>query len=134
MLDPTTRILVVDDVPLMRRMTCSFLSKMGIKEVREAKDGKTALEALKQDRADLVITDWKMPEMNGLDLLREMRSDEALREIPMLLMTATDDKGDLTEALKRGVSDYIAKPFDSKSLEAKIRKVLHETGYLRRMR
>ncbi len=129
MLDPTTRILVVDDVPLMRRLTCSFLSKMGIKEVREAKDGKAALEALRQALADLVISDWNMPEMSGIELLREIRSDAALKGIPLLLMTATDDKGDINEAMKCGISDYIAKPFDSKSLEAKIRTVLTESQY-----
>lgn len=124
MLDPSTKVPVVDYVSLMRKLICAFLSKMGITSVREAGTGTAALQDLRLNGTDLVISDWNMPEMSGIDLLVEMRKDESLKRIPLLLMTARDDKLDLAAAFKAGVSDYISKPFDSKSLEEKVRKVL----------
>jgi two-component system chemotaxis response regulator CheY len=125
MLDPSTKVLVVDDVPLMRKLTCSFLNKMGITNVREVATATGALLELRLNRVDLVISDWNMPEMNGIELFHAMRKEETLKRIPLLLMTARDDTGDLAAALKAGVSDYISKPFDSRALEEKVRKVLH---------
>ena len=123
MLNPDMNVLVVDDAATMRRIVRSLLRELGIKNVREAEDGEMAFEDLKRQRADLVVSDWAMPKMTGIELLRAIRQDEALKEIPVLMVTAESKKENIMEAVQAGVSNYIVKPFNSKTLEDKLNKI-----------
>jgi two-component system chemotaxis response regulator CheY len=99
------------------------LRELGIKNVREAEDGEIAFEDLKRQRADLVVSDWSMPKMTGIELLRAIRHDETLKDIPVLMVTAESKKENIMEAVQAGVSNYIVKPFNSKTLEEKLNKI-----------
>ena len=123
MLNPDMNVLVVDDAATMRRIVRSLLRELGIKNVREAEDGEMAFEDLKRQKADLVVSDWAMPKMTGIELLRAIRQDEALKEIPVLMVTAESKKENIMEAVQAGVSNYIVKPFNSKTLEDKLNKI-----------
>jgi len=123
MLNPDMNVLVVDDAATMRRIVRSLLRELGIKNVREAEDGEMALEDLKRQRADLVVSDWAMPKMTGIELLRAIRQDDALKETPVLMVTAESKKENIMEAVQAGVSNYIVKPFNSKTLEEKLNKI-----------
>jgi len=123
MLNPEMNVLVVDDAATMRRIVRSLLRELGIKNVREAEDGEMAFEDLKRQKADLVVSDWAMPKMTGIELLRAIRQDEALKEIPVLMVTAESKKENIMEAVQAGVSNYIVKPFNSKTLEDKLNKI-----------
>jgi two-component system chemotaxis response regulator CheY len=116
-------VLVVDDAPTMRRIVRSLLRELGIKHVREAEDGSAALEQLKQQRADLVVSDWNMPQMTGIELLRAIRGDDGLKDIPVLMVTAESKKENIMEAVQAGVNNYIVKPFNAKTLEEKLTKI-----------
>ncbi len=123
MLNPDMNVLVVDDAATMRRIVRSLLRELGIKNVREAEDGEMAFEDLKRQKADLVVSDWAMPKMTGIELLRAIRQDDALKEIPVLMVTAESKKENIMEAVQAGVSNYIVKPFNSKTLEDKLNKI-----------
>ncbi len=116
-------VLVVDDAPTMRRIIRSLLKEIGFKNIREAENGSTALELLKNKKADLVLSDWNMPEMNGLEFLKAIRGDGALKDLPVLMITAESKKENLMEAVKAGVSNYIVKPFNAKTLQDKLDKI-----------
>ena len=116
-------VLVVDDAPTMRRIVRGLLRELGLKNVREADDGTTALQALKTKKADLVVSDWNMPQMTGIDLLRAIREDGALKDIPVLMVTAESKKENIMEAVQAGVNNYIVKPFNAKTLEDKLAKI-----------
>ena len=116
-------VLVVDDAATMRRIVKGLLRELGIKNIREAENGSTALDELRKKKADLVVSDWNMPIMNGLDLLRAIRQDNDLKSTPVLMVTAEAKKENIIEALQAGVSNYIVKPFNAKTLEEKLSKI-----------
>jgi two-component system, chemotaxis family, chemotaxis protein CheY len=123
MLNPEMNVLVVDDAATMRRIVRSLLRELGLKNIREAEDGEMALEDLKRQKADLVVSDWAMPKMTGIELLRAIRQDEALKDTPVLMVTAESKKENIMEAVQAGVNNYIVKPFNSKTLEEKLSKI-----------
>jgi two-component system chemotaxis response regulator CheY len=123
MLNPDMNVLVVDDAATMRRIVRSLLRELGIKNVREAENGEMAFEDLKREKVDLVVSDWAMPKMTGIELLRAIRQDESLKEIPVLMVTAESKKENIMEAVQAGVNNYIVKPFNSKTLEEKLNKI-----------
>jgi two-component system chemotaxis response regulator CheY len=116
----TMKILAVDDSPTMRRIMKNQLKQLGFDEVDEAENGREALARLGQSTYDLVITDWNMPEMGGLDLVKEIRRSEPLKNLPILMVTTVSAKEDIVTALKAGVSNYIVKPFDAPTLQGKL--------------
>src|SRR5258705_12276927 len=119
MLNPDMNVLVVDDAATMRRIVRSLLRELGIKNVREAEDGEMAFEDLKRQKADLVVSDWAMAKMTGIELLRAIRQDDALKEIPVLMVTSESKKENIMEAVQSGVSNYIVNQFISKTFEDK---------------
>ena len=120
----TMMILAVDDSPTMRRIIINTLKRAGYEDVVEAEDGKDALAKLETENIDFVITDWNMPEMDGLTLVTNMRQSEAHSKIPVLMVTTRSVKDDIVEALKAGVNNYIVKPFTPDTLKEKIDQVL----------
>ena len=123
MFNPDLDVLVVDDAPTMRRIVKGLLHELGFKNMREAENGSTALEELKRKKADLVVADWNMPVMTGIDMLKAIRADEALKGIPVLMVTAEAKKENIVVALQAGVSNYIVKQFNAKTLEDKLNKI-----------
>ncbi len=118
------KILAVDDSPTMRRIIINTLKRAGYNEVVEATDGKDALAKLKVEEVNLVITDWNMPEMDGLTFVTMLRSMEEYKSIPILMVTTRSVKDDIVNALKAGVNNYIVKPFTPDTLKQKIEQVL----------
>ena len=118
------RILIVDDSLTMRRILVNTVIKAGYSDVDEAGDGKDALAKLMAGEYDLLMTDWNMPNMNGLELVRAVRADEKFGSIPILMVTTRSMKEDIVSAIKAGVSGYIAKPFDAKTLNDKITEIM----------
>lgn len=123
MYDPAMDVLVVDDAAAMRGMVKRLLRELGLTNLREAENGSLALDQLKRKRAGLVVSDWNMPVMNGIDLLRAIRADAVLKETPVLMVTAEAKKENLIEALQAGVDNFIVKPFTAKTLEEKLNKI-----------
>ncbi len=117
------KILVVDDFSTMRRIIKNLLRDLGFTNVDEADDGKTALPILKQGHVDFLITDWNMPEMTGIDLLKEVRADAALAHIPVLMVTAEAKREQIIAAAQAGVNGYVVKPFTAAVLKEKIDKI-----------
>lgn len=118
------RILMVDDSARMRRIIIGTLRRAGHLDVTEAADGKDALEKLRQENFDLVITDWNMPEMDGLAFVMHVRSDRRLRHLPILMVAITSVKDEIQKAFKAGINDYIVKPFTAETLSEKISSLL----------
>jgi two-component system, chemotaxis family, chemotaxis protein CheY len=116
--------LVVDDFSTMRRIIKSVLHEMGYANVTEADDGNTALPLLKNGNFDFLITDWNMPGMGGLELLKIVRADPRLAKLPVLLLTAEAKREQIVEAAKAGVSGYVIKPFTPATLKEKIEKIV----------
>ncbi|MFQ5432588.1 MAG: chemotaxis response regulator CheY [Nitrospinota bacterium] len=125
-LDPNLRVLVIDDFATMRKIEKNILGQLGIKNVDEADDGSTALPKLQANQYDIVLLDWNMPTMTGLELLKAVRSDENLKGIPVIMVTAEALKDNIVAAAQAGVNDYIVKPFTAATLEEKINKVLKQ--------
>ena len=123
-LDSNLKVLVVDDFATMRKIEKNILGQLGVKNVDEADDGSTALPKLQANKYDIVLLDWNMPTMTGLELLKAIRSDENLKSIPVIMVTAEALKDNIVAAAQAGVNDYIVKPFTAASLEEKIAKVL----------
>lgn len=119
-----TKILVVDDVASMRYVTKSILMIADFTNVSQATDGAAALELLKKENFDLIICDWDMPNMTGLELFEEMKTDDKLKSIPFLMLTGNTDQGKVDVALKAGVSDYAIKPLQPSELLEKIKSCL----------
>ncbi|MBA4501044.1 chemotaxis response regulator CheY [Marinobacterium marinum] len=117
------KILVVDDFSTMRRIIKNLLRDLGFTNVDEADDGKTALPILKQGGVDFLITDWNMPEMTGIDLLKEVRADASLAHIPVLMVTAEAKREQIIAAAQAGVNGYVVKPFTAAVLKEKIDKI-----------
>jgi two-component system chemotaxis response regulator CheY len=120
MADENMKILVADDFSTMRRIIRNILKQLGFKNVEEVEDGAVALERLLQEDFDFVITDWNMPKMTGLDLLKAIRANEKLKDIKVLLVTAESDKENIIQAAQAGVNDYVVKPFTADVLQTKI--------------
>ncbi|MBT00681.1 MAG: chemotaxis protein CheY [Oceanospirillaceae bacterium] len=117
------KILVVDDFSTMRRIIKNLLRDLGFTNVDEADDGKTALPILKQGRIDFLITDWNMPGMTGIDLIKEVRADPNLAHIPVLMVTAEAKREQIIAAAQAGVNGYVVKPFTAAVLKEKIDKI-----------
>ncbi len=122
-MDLSMKILIVDDFSTMRRILKNILKQLGFSEITEADDGTTALEELKQNKCDLIICDWNMPKMTGIDLLKTIRADEELKAIPFLMVTAEAQKQNVIEAVKAGVSNYVVKPFTADQISEKLEKI-----------
>lgn len=118
--DPRMRFLIIDDSMTMRRIIGNILVRLGYSEVMHAANGRDALSRLATDRVDVVITDWYMPEMNGLDFVRTLRNSPATRHLPIMIVTANAASDDIQEALQLGVSSYILKPFSVETIKEKI--------------
>ncbi len=120
------RILVVDDFASMRNIIKGLLNQIGFQNIEEAKDGSTALEKLKIGKFDLVICDWNMPKVPGIEVLKAVRNDPRLKDLPFLMVTAEAKKDNVMEAVKAGVNQYIVKPFTAETLQKKIEKIFDE--------
>jgi two-component system chemotaxis response regulator CheY len=122
------RCLVVDDFSTMRRIVKNLLNDLGYANVQEADDGNTALPMLQTGGFDFLVTDWNMPGMAGLDLLKAVRSDPKLAKMPVLMLTAEAKREQIIEAAQAGVNGYVIKPFTAITLKEKIDKILGTTG------
>lgn len=117
------KILIVDDFSTMRRIIKNLLRDLGFNNTSEADDGSTALPMLQAGNFDFLVTDWNMPGMTGIELLKAVRSDERLGSMPILLVTAEAKKEQIVEAAQAGVNGYIVKPFTAQTLKEKIDKI-----------
>ncbi|MCH8207860.1 MAG: response regulator [Nitrospinae bacterium] len=117
--------IVVDDSSVMRQIIKNNLKQLGFEQSNlvDAEDGEQAMKKLNEDTIDLVIADWNMPRMTGIDLLRAIRADGALKELPFLMVTSEADKEKIMEAVQAGVNQYIVKPFNATQLEEKIKEI-----------
>jgi len=122
--DKKMRILVVDDFQTMRRIIINLLRQLGFTNVVEAADGRLALEKVKDDSIDLIVSDWNMPNMTGLEFLKAVRASEEYKEIPFIMVTAEGKKENVIAAVQAGVSNYIVKPFNAATLKEKLVKVI----------
>ena len=121
--DKKMKILIVDDFSTMRRIIRNILKQLEFINVEEAEDGSIALEKLKEADYDLLITDWNMPNMTGLDLLKEIRANEKLKDLKVLLVSAEAEKENIIQAAQAGANEYVVKPFTADVLGQKINKI-----------
>jgi two-component system chemotaxis response regulator CheY len=124
--DKKIKIMVVDDFATMRKVIRNLLKQVGYDNIVEAENGETALASLKSQKVDFIISDWNMPNMTGLDLLKAVRADGELCNIPFLMVTAEALKENVVLAVKAGVSNYIVKPFTAEVLNEKIDKIMEK--------
>ena len=117
------KILVVEDFATMRRIVKNLLGELGFRNLEEADDGKTALPRLQEGGIDFLVTDWNMPGMSGLDLVKAVRADPNLKNTPVLMVTAEAKKTQIIEAAKAGINGYVVKPFTAGTLDQKIGKI-----------
>jgi two-component system chemotaxis response regulator CheY len=127
-IEKKARVLVVDDVPSARKVVTRLLNKIGLTDVIEASTGDDALGKLQQDEVQLVISDWNMPEMDGLTLLNKMRENK-INQIPFILITSSADRDEVIQAFKAGISDYIVKPFNGETLAKKVQSVIAKLSW-----
>ena len=127
-MEKNMKVLVVDDFSTMRRIIKNLLRDLGFTNISEADDGNTALPMLKAGDFDFVVTDWNMPVMQGIDLLKAIRADEKLSHIPVLMVTAEAKKDQIVMAAQAGVNGYIVKPFTAATLSAKLDKIFQRIG------
>lgn len=120
MLDKNIRILVVDDFPTMRRILRALLRELGFTHIEEAEDGQDALDRLRRGRFELVISDWNMPRLDGLDMLRTIRADAALRHLAVLMVSAEARKELIVAAAQAGANGYVVKPFTAAVLDERL--------------
>ncbi len=123
MTDTNMKFLVVDDFSTMRRIVRNLLKELGFTNVDEAEDGVVALQKLKSEQFDFVVSDWNMPNMTGIDLLKSIRADAALKHLPVLMVTAEAKKENIIEAAKSGANGYVVKPFTAATLDEKLNKI-----------
>jgi len=121
--DKNMKILIVDDFSTMRRIIRNILKQLEFTNVEEADDGDVAFEKLKEADYDLLITDWNMPNMSGLDLLKEIRANEKLEDLKILLVSAEAEKENIIQAVQAGANEYVVKPFTADVLGQKINKI-----------
>lgn len=122
-MDKNMKILIVDDFSTMRRIIKNLLRDLGFNNTDEADDGNTGLPKLQSGNFDFLVTDWNMPGMTGIDLLRAVRADEKLKSLPVLMVTAEAKKEQIVMAAQEGVNGYIVKPFTAQTLKEKIEKI-----------
>ena len=123
MLDTSIKVLVVDDMSTMRRIVKNVLKQIGYSDILEAENGQDALTKLKAGGFGLVVSDWNMPVMPGIELLRSVRADADLKSLPFLMVTAEAQKENIIEAVQAGVSNYVVKPFTADALLEKLNKI-----------
>ena len=123
MADSNLKFLVVDDFSTMRRIVRNLLKELGFGNVDEAEDGNVALSKLRNDKFDFVVSDWNMPNMTGIDLLKEIRADAGLKHLPVLMVTAEAKKENIVAAAQAGASGYVVKPFTAATLSEKLNKI-----------
>lgn len=129
-IDPAKlKFLVVDDFSTMRRIVRNLLKELGYINADEAEDGAVALQKLKGGGFDFVVTDWNMPNMDGLQLLQAVRADPALKHLPVLMITAEAKKENIIQAAQAGASGYIVKPFTAATLGEKLAKIFEKLGW-----
>lgn len=121
--NPDMRVLVVDDFSTMRRIIKNILRQLGFNNVVEADDGTSAWDVLNKDKIDFIISDWNMPQMTGIDLLRKVRASEEFCDLPFLMVTAEAQQENIIEAVQAKVSNYIVKPFTADVMKQKIDKI-----------
>ncbi|NQY35384.1 MAG: chemotaxis protein CheY [Alteromonadaceae bacterium] len=127
-MDKNMKVLVVDDFSTMRRIVKNLLRDLGFTNISEADDGSTALPMLQGGDFDFVVTDWNMPGMQGIDLLKAIRADANLAHLPVLLITAEAKKEQIVMAAQAGVNGYIVKPFTAATLKTKLDKIFERLG------
>ncbi len=125
-MDKNLRILIVDDFSTMRRIVRGLLKEMGCNNVDEAEDGAIALNMLRAQKFDFVVSDINMPNMNGFELLKAIKADDELKHLPVLMVTAEARKEDIVLAAQSGAAGYIVKPFTKATLEEKLQKILQK--------
>jgi two-component system chemotaxis response regulator CheY len=128
MADKNLKILIVDDFSTMRRIVRNLLKELGYTNADEAEDGVVALQKLKGGNFQFVVSDWNMPNMTGIELLRAIRGDAELKHLPVLMVTAEAKKENIIEAAQAGASGYVVKPFTAATLEEKLNKVFEKHG------
>ncbi len=128
MADKNMSILVVDDFPTMRRIVRSLLKELGFTNVEEAEDGQDALNKLKAGGFQFVVSDWNMPNLDGLEMLKQIRADDGLKHLPVLMVTAEAKKENIIAAAQAGASGYVVKPFTAATLEEKLNKIFEKLG------
>ncbi len=126
MFNPKMKILVVDDFPTMRRIIKNLLKQLGYENIEEAEDGIQAYSKLKSNGFEFIVSDWNIPNMDGFELLKKVRSDPQLKDIPFLMVTAEAEKDKVIEAIKAGVSNYIVKPFTAEVLREKMDRIMEK--------
>ncbi len=126
MVQKNIKILVVDDFPTMRRIIKNLLKDLGFENVDEAEDGVIGLEKLRNGNFDFVVSDWNMPNMDGLTMLHQIRADPNLASIPVLMVTAEAKKENIIAAAQAGASGYVVKPFTAATLEEKLNKIFEK--------
>ncbi len=126
MADPKTKFLVVDDFSTMRRIVRNLLKELGYSNVDEAEDGAMALSKLKNENFDFVISDWNMPNMDGLEMLKQIRADAAIGKLPVLMVTAEAKKENIIAAAQAGANGYVVKPFTAATLDEKLSKIFEK--------
>ncbi len=122
-MDKNMKILIVDDFSTMRRIIKNLLRDLGFTNTQEADDGSSALPLLKASNFDFLVTDWNMPGMTGIELLKAVRADEKLQSLPVLMVTAEAKREQIIEAAQAGVNGYVVKPFTAQALKEKIEKI-----------
>jgi len=123
-MDTSIKILIIDDFATMRRILKNILKQLGFKNLVEADDGTTALNILESQKIDLIISDWNMPKMTGLELLKKVRASTEYKKTPFLMVTAEAQKQNVIEAVQAGVSNYVVKPFTAEAISDKLKKIL----------
>ncbi|MGX7005300.1 chemotaxis response regulator CheY [Caballeronia sp. KNU42] len=125
-MDKNMKILVVDDFPTMRRIVRNLLKELGFSNVDEAEDGAAGLARLRGGGFEFVISDWNMPNLDGLEMLKQIRADAALSHLPVLMVTAESKKENIIAAAQAGASGYVVKPFTAATLDEKLQKILEK--------
>nr|WP_218953169.1 chemotaxis response regulator CheY [Parapusillimonas granuli] len=122
------KILVVDDFPTMRRIIKNLLKDLGFENVDEAEDGAMGLEKLRNGNFEFVVSDWNMPNMDGLEMLKHIRADPNMSKLPVLMVTAEAKKENIIAAAQAGANGYVVKPFTAATLEEKLNKIFEKIG------
>lgn len=124
-MDTSMKVLVVDDFATMRRIVKGVLKQLGFSDIIEAGDGDLAFKELQKEKVGLIVSDWNMPNMTGLDLLKAVRGDNKLKDTPFLMVTSEGQKENVVMAVQAGVSNYIVKPFTPETFSAKLEKIFN---------
>ncbi|MGE8547026.1 chemotaxis response regulator CheY [Alcaligenes sp. WGS1538] len=128
MVQKNLKILVVDDFPTMRRIIKNLLKDLGYENVDEAEDGQMGLEKLRNGNFEFVVSDWNMPNLDGLEMLKQIRADANLSSLPVLMVTAEAKKENIIAAAQAGANGYVVKPFTAATLEEKLNKIFEKMG------